>query len=156
MKIKRLLLIPLLAVGLAACQTAGQKQTIGTLIGAAGGGLLGAQFGSGSGQLAATAVGTFLGAAIGNQVGVSLDRADKLHASRAIQQASAAPVGKTIAWSNPDSGNYGTVTPVRDGHDTRTGDFCREYQTTVTVGGRTESAFGTACLQPDGSWQLRG
>ena len=28
----------------------------------------------------------------------------------------------------------------------------REYQTTVTVGGRTVDAYGTACLQPDGSW----
>lgn len=29
----------------------------------------------------------------------------------------------------------------------------REYQTTVTVGGRQVEAYGTACLQPDGSWR---
>ena len=29
----------------------------------------------------------------------------------------------------------------------------REYQTTVMVGGRTVDAYGTACLQPDGSWR---
>ncbi len=28
----------------------------------------------------------------------------------------------------------------------------REYQTTVNVGGRSVDAYGTACLQPDGSW----
>ena len=28
----------------------------------------------------------------------------------------------------------------------------REYQTTVIVGGRPVDAYGTACLQPDGSW----
>ena len=28
----------------------------------------------------------------------------------------------------------------------------REYQTTVFVGGREVDAYGTACLQPDGSW----
>ena len=28
----------------------------------------------------------------------------------------------------------------------------REYQTTVIVGGRAVDAYGTACLQPDGSW----
>jgi hypothetical protein len=28
----------------------------------------------------------------------------------------------------------------------------REYQTTVVVGGRKVPAYGTACLQPDGSW----
>lgn len=30
---------------------------------------------------------------------------------------------------------------------------CREYQTTIKVGNRTQPAYGTACLQPDGSWQ---
>ena len=28
----------------------------------------------------------------------------------------------------------------------------REYQTKVIVGGRSVDAYGTACLQPDGSW----
>ena len=47
-----------------------------------------------------------------------------------------------------------TVTPVgdvyRDG-----GEYCREYQTDVEIGGRLERAYGTACLQPDGSWATR-
>jgi hypothetical protein len=30
----------------------------------------------------------------------------------------------------------------------------REYQTTITVGGRERAAYGTACMQPDGSWLL--
>ncbi len=29
----------------------------------------------------------------------------------------------------------------------------REYQTRVMVGGREVEAYGTACLQPDGSWR---
>jgi hypothetical protein len=29
----------------------------------------------------------------------------------------------------------------------------REYQTTIKVGGETVRAYGTACLQPDGSWR---
>jgi len=29
----------------------------------------------------------------------------------------------------------------------------REYTTTVLIGGRNVEAYGTACLQPDGSWQ---
>jgi hypothetical protein len=28
----------------------------------------------------------------------------------------------------------------------------REYQTTVTIGGKPRKAYGTACLRPDGSW----
>lgn len=35
-----------------------------------------------------------------------------------------------------------------------TGDFCREYQSTVMVGGMRQSSYGTACLQPDNSWRI--
>jgi hypothetical protein len=73
-------LIPaVVSLGLAACSTGpggGYKQPAGTLLGAAGGGLAGAQFGSGNGKLAATAAGALLGALVGNEVGGSLDRAD--------------------------------------------------------------------------------
>jgi surface antigen len=31
---------------------------------------------------------------------------------------------------------------------------CREYTTIVTIDGQTVPAYGRACLQPDGSWQL--
>jgi hypothetical protein len=31
--------------------------------------------------------------------------------------------------------------------------FCREYTKRVVIDGRWETAYGTACLQPDGSWQ---
>ncbi|MGD8325837.1 MAG: hypothetical protein PVF65_02880, partial [Sphingomonadales bacterium] len=31
----------------------------------------------------------------------------------------------------------------------------REYQSVVIIGGQEQEAYGTACLQPDGSW-LRG
>jgi hypothetical protein len=31
---------------------------------------------------------------------------------------------------------------------------CREYQSTVTINGTPQATFGTACLQPDGSWRI--
>lgn len=31
---------------------------------------------------------------------------------------------------------------------------CREYTRTIYVGGRPQQGYGTACLQPDGSWQV--
>jgi hypothetical protein len=34
------------------------------------------------------------------------------------------------------------------------GDYCREYQKSIRVGGHIESGYGTACLQPDGSWMI--
>lgn len=32
--------------------------------------------------------------------------------------------------------------------------YCREYQTKTTIGGQRQSSYGTACLQPDGSWEI--
>ena len=33
---------------------------------------------------------------------------------------------------------------------------CREYTRTVYIGARAQEAYGTACLQPDGSWMIVG
>ncbi len=139
---------------LAACSSdVGPKQTGGAVLGGIGGGLLGAQFGSGSGKLAATAAGTLLGALLGSEVGKSLDETDKLAAQKAEDQAETAPMGQKIDWNNPDSGHSGSYTPTRDGTDS-SGNYCREYQSTVDVGGQTQKAFGTACRQPDGTWKV--
>src|SRR3546814_9409514 len=142
------------ALALGACSTdAGQKQTGGTLLGGVGGALLGSQFGSGTGQLVAVAVGTMAGAMVGSEVGKSLDKADQTAMAGAEQRAHSAPVGETIRWNNPDSGHYGTVTPVRDGYNQNSGAYCREYQPTVTVGGKQEPAYGPASQPPPGSWK---
>jgi hypothetical protein len=37
---------------------------------------------------------------------------------------------------------------------TRNGQTCREYQSTAIIGGRPQPSYGTACLQPDGSWRI--
>ena len=146
----------LIALMLAACATDGeQKQMAGKLLGAGLGAYAGSKIGKGRGQLAATAVGALGGAFIGGAIGESLDKVDKLHAKRAQNQALAAPIGQPISWRNPDSGNRGSITPVREGRDTSTGAYCREYQQTVTVNGRTEQAYGTACRQSDGSWKIQ-
>ena len=36
-----------------------------------------------------------------------------------------------------------------------TGEYCRECQQTVVIGGREEDAYGVACRQPDGSWEIQ-
>lgn len=130
------------------------KQTGGAVLGGVGGAVAGSQFGKGKGQLAMTAVGTLLGAFIGSEVGASLDRADHTYANQASQRAfETAPSGQAITWNNPDSGHYGSVTPMRT-YEQAPGQYCREYQQTVTVGGERQSSYGTACRMPDGSWKV--
>ncbi|MGH7087306.1 MAG: hypothetical protein ACREFQ_00215 [Stellaceae bacterium] len=31
---------------------------------------------------------------------------------------------------------------------------CREYQSTAIIDGRPQQTYGTACLQPDGTWRI--
>lgn len=131
----------------------GEKQTVGALGGAAIGGLLGSQFGDGKGRLVATGAGVLIGGLIGSEIGRTMDEQDRMQANQAVTQAHKAPLGETIAWNNPDSGNSGTVTPIRDG-STPSGLYCREFQQSVTIGGQSETAYGTACRQPDGTWRI--
>lgn len=35
-----------------------------------------------------------------------------------------------------------------------TGRYCREYNTISHVAGRAQNTYGTACMQPDGSWEI--
>lgn len=142
-------------LGMGACNTTqgmGNKQLIGGGSGALLGGLAGSQFGGGKGQLWATGAGVLLGALVGSEIGSSLDNADRAYASQANSSALRSPIGETISWNNPNSGNYGTITPTRDGY--RGQQYCREYQQTVNVGGKQQSAYGQACRQPDGSWEI--
>ena len=44
--------------------------------------------------------------------------------------------------------------PASPVYQTPGGQSCREYQHTVIVGGISQSSYGTACLQPDGSWRV--
>ncbi len=157
MKIKMLVVAVLIAFTTAACQNNqyGTKQTVGALGGAAAGGLLGAQIGGGKGQLAATGAGVLLGALIGSEIGRSMDEVDRMKAEQAYDQAQAAPVGETIAWDNPNTGNYGSVTPTREGTRASTGEYCREFQQTVVIDGQQEDAYGVACRQPDGAWEIQ-
>ncbi len=153
MKFIRIAPVVLMVALLSACQS-GPKETGGTLLGAGLGALAGSQIGSGKGKLAAVAIGAVAGAMIGGNIGRTLDAADRRYAMQAQTQAHASPLGQQVNWNNPQSGNYGSFTPTRDGRDANTGAYCREYQTVINVGGRQETAYGTACKQPDGSWKI--
>jgi hypothetical protein len=62
-----------------------------------------------------------------------------------------APVGAPVRWRENDTA--GTLVTTAERYDTA-GRYCREYQRSVVVAGREQQAWGTACLQPDGDWQI--
>jgi hypothetical protein len=65
--------------------------------------------------------------------------------------AATAPVGSTIDWN--DANASGSVSVLREGRSSNE-QPCREFQQTVTIGGRSEQAYGIACMQPDGAWRI--
>lgn len=65
--------------------------------------------------------------------------------------ATTAPIGETIHWK--DKTASGSVRVVREGTSS-SGRYCREFQQKIKIGGRIEDAYGTACQQPDGAWEL--
>jgi surface antigen len=148
----------LLVVMLASCAQTGQsiannpKTTMGGMLGAAGGGLIGAAAGGGTaGIIGGVLIGGLLGGAIGNH----LDQRDKELAARNAQNTfENAKTGQTSTWKNPDSGNSGEITPTKT-YQNASGQYCREYQQTITVGGEKQQGYGTACRQPDGSWKIQ-
>lgn len=130
------------------------KQDIGTLAGAIGGGVIGHNIGGGAGQTVATIAGTLLGGAIGSSIGASLDNADMAAYNSASRRAlEETPAGQSLPWKNPQSGNHGTITPSGYYKDA-SGKYCREYTQTIVIGGKKQSGHGTACRESDGTWQI--
>ncbi len=128
-----------------------QKAIVGGVGGAAAGGLIASALNA---NTAGVLGGIILGGLIGGAVGNRMDEADRREARRATYSAlESSPSGTASNWHNPDSGNSGTITPTRS-YQAKNGEYCREYEQRVTINGETESAYGTACRQPDGNWQV--
>ena len=146
-----ILMLVVAATGCATLQD-NPKASIGAFGGAAFGGLIAAAAGGGGAAIAGAVIG---GALLGAFAGNALDQRDKRLAAETQQRAlESAPTGKPVAWTNPDTGHSGTVTPTRTYQSG--GGYCREFQNNVTIGGKDEKAYGTACRQPDGSWKVQG
>ena len=146
---KILALLVLISFALISCE--GHKTAVGGLGGAAAGGFLGSALGGGTAGIIG---GALAGGLIGGAIGSHMDANDRRESERASQRAfETAASGQATSWSNPDSGNHGSVTPTRT-FQTDSGQYCREFQQTVIIGGKEEQAHGTACRQSDGSWRI--
>jgi surface antigen len=128
------------------------REAVGAVIGGVAGAAAGSQIGGGSGKKVATIAGAILGAMIGGSIGRSMDDADQGCIGQALERAD---TGATVVWRNPDNGGEYRVTPTGT-YRTADDRYCREYTTTVVIGGRSERAYGEACREPDGTWRRQG
>lgn len=139
------------SVALSGCAGGPTQQRIGMTVGGLLGGALGTQVGKGRGRTAAIIAGTLAGAAIGGGIGRTMDEVDRMKVSQALEYT---PSNQSMGWSNPDSRAQYSVTPYRT-YEVAPQEYCREYSVKALVGGRYQETYGTACRQPDGSWQIR-
>ncbi len=108
------------------------------IVGGALGGIAGNTIGKGSGRTAAIITGAVLGTTVGGSAGGTHCTQQVVYQSPPVQ-----PLLVQSASAQTCSDNSGTE-----------GRYCREYQNTSTVGGRASQTYGTACMQPDGSWEI--
>jgi len=121
---------------------------VGSLGGAAAGGLLGNQIGKSSGKTAATIIGVLGGALAGGYIGRSMDPVDQGCVTQSLEHA---PANQPVAWQNPNTGSSYWVTPTQDLRGPR-GEPCREYVTDAVINGQQQQTRHLACERADGTW----
>ncbi|MGI9420193.1 MAG: hypothetical protein ACR2RA_20405 [Geminicoccaceae bacterium] len=63
-----------------------------------------------------------------------------------------APDGTTRRWTNDESGHSGAITPMRS-YIAATGQYCRDYQEDISIGGQSQQFRYSACRDED-RWGL--
>ncbi|MGH6866272.1 MAG: RT0821/Lpp0805 family surface protein [Methyloceanibacter sp.] len=150
---------PIIAVlvlpGLLAACGPGNKQGTGTIVGAVAGGAAGAAIGGKDNRIPGLAIGAVAGGLLGNLVGAGLDERDRQLAVEAqLRALETGQAGVPMAWNNPANQHRGQIVPGQ--YYQQNGTYCRPFTHTIYVGGQPQTARGTACRQPDGTWQSIG
>lgn len=131
------------------------KQGTGTIVGAVAGGAAGAAIGGRKNRIPGLAIGALAGGIIGNQIGRSLDEEDRRIAAAAEFQAlEYGQPGQPTPWDNPQTQHRGQIVPGKPYQ--QGGQHCRSYTHTIYIDGQPQTARGTACRAPDGTWQTVG
>lgn len=152
---KKFLTVLVLAFVVSGCASTGEQN--GRWGGAAVGGGLGAVLGNAADCHGCALIGGLIGAAIGGYTGGEIGkRMDAQDASRTSHAIESRPTGTVTKWQNPDTGMQYDVTPTRTYKSTSTGDYCREVTIgQAEIGSKRQEVYGTACRQPDGSWEMQ-
>ena len=90
------------------------------------------------------------GGALGASWGRELDRLDRQQRNQTLELQRD---NHYAQWRNPNDGAVHRVAPVKTYPEA--GRYCREFIHEVTIGGQKERAYGKACRQPDGQWEIQ-
>lgn len=139
----------LVVVLLAGCTN--DNQTNGAVIGGIAGGVLGSAFGDGDGKVAAGVIGAIAGSIIGSNIGAKMDQKDRDLANQSANSALNSTDNKKIIWTNPNSGNSGSVQVVNTGTD-QAGRSCRKLEQKFMIDGKEEKVYMDVCKNDQGQW----
>ncbi len=154
----------ILGLGTATFPVLADADLLDTVVGAGVGGLIGNQFGHGSGKLATTGAGVLVGGLVGHTLGQATDNDNTrqgyyssygydgyypatVYYQQAYTPTYVAPPPAQIVYVNPPPGYV-------ENSSEETSQYCREYTQEIHSGDNVQESYGTACLQPDGSWQI--
>lgn len=132
-----------LAFSTAATSCATKSET-GAAVGATAGGAVGLAAGGTSGLLIGAALGGLFGYGAGRQI----EREDQRRMAAALDQ------NRPVTWTNPHTGVVYVLQPTQS--FTQRGQPCRNFHLEGDLERNEQNYVGTACRQPDGSWQIIG
>lgn len=143
------LVLGLGATGAFADDCSGSDHTTGTVLGAAGGGIIGgvASHGNGLGIIG----GALLGGLAGNAISRDMDCDDRSYAARSYNDTFAGPVGVRHEWTSDDHDHGYTIT---DREYRRGGRICCDFTQVTYRRGQEFDRHGTACRRRNGEWQF--
>lgn len=115
-------------------------------VGAATGGVLGAQIGRGGERALGAVLGAVVGYVLGSELGRQLDQADRVCLNNILEYGSD---GRWVRWSNPDNGARYAIRPLPRHANSR----CRPF---VISDERpaTRPVEASACRGDDGIWRM--
>jgi surface antigen len=137
---KSVIFFAMIGFTLASCQSGsmGQNTAVGAGLGAAIGGLGCAAFGGKPGACLALAG---AGALIGGSIGAQIDQRDQQRREAALQEARRQ--ARPVSWKNPQTGNRGTITPLRA--VVQNNQNCQVVKETYFKNGEPHSGETTVC-----------
>lgn len=128
-----------------------QKQAGAVVAGAVIGGLIGNQFGGGTGRAVMTVAGAAAGAWVGNKLFKTHAKSE--YEKDAFRRAlEGTPSGQRVTWSDARTGESGYVTPLNT-RRMSDGRLCRDFDRGLLVNGQSvDQTRGTACKNSNGQW----
>jgi surface antigen len=124
------------------------RAAVGAVLGGVAGGVIGHEVGKDSNKAVATVIGAVIGATIGAEIGRQMDKTDRSCVGHSLELAGP---GKTVAWTNHNTGITYRLTPAGRS-DAATG--CRQFRLTATGGFGLSEGRTVACPANDGIWNL--